>query len=131
MIMIDWVSIVRHSRRRFSNYMVARAPVRIKKRRHAPHSAPVAAHTPASSTAHSPQDDRRQYTCCCTHVSFSHFQNNIWIMRRARIEMCPRHISIWSFPYVHLLRVFISKKKHNFSIKNNKIRQEYALFDCF
>lgn len=53
-IMIDWVSIVRHSRRRFSNYVGARAPLRIKKRRRTP-------------TA-SPTNDRAQYSCCCTHV---------------------------------------------------------------
>ncbi|XP_055682471.1 disks large 1 tumor suppressor protein isoform X4 [Lutzomyia longipalpis] len=51
--MIDWVSIVRHSRRRFSNYVGARAPLRIKKRRRTP-------------TA-SPTNDRAQYSCCCTH----------------------------------------------------------------
>lgn len=32
--MIDWVSIVRHSRRRFSDYMVA-VPIKIRKRRRA------------------------------------------------------------------------------------------------
>ncbi|XP_033241218.1 disks large 1 tumor suppressor protein isoform X31 [Drosophila pseudoobscura] len=31
--MIDWVSIVRHSRRRFSNYMGSRSPVRMRRRR--------------------------------------------------------------------------------------------------
>uniref|UniRef100_A0A6P4F9Q0 Disks large 1 tumor suppressor protein isoform X24 n=1 Tax=Drosophila rhopaloa TaxID=1041015 RepID=A0A6P4F9Q0_DRORH len=31
--MIDWVSIVRHSRRRFSNYVGARSPVRMRRRR--------------------------------------------------------------------------------------------------
>lgn len=54
--MIDWVSIVRHSRRRFSNYVGARAPIRMKKRRQTP-------------TAHT-DDHNRQYSCCCTsHVS--------------------------------------------------------------
>ena len=33
--MIDWVSIVRHSRRRFSNYMYA-APSRVRRRRKRP-----------------------------------------------------------------------------------------------
>lgn len=59
--MIDWVSIVRHSRRRFSNYVGTRAPIRMKKRRRTPPSVPA--------TANSPQEDRLQYTCCCTHVS--------------------------------------------------------------
>lgn len=31
--MIDWVSIVRHSRRRFSNYVGSRSPVRMRRRR--------------------------------------------------------------------------------------------------
>lgn len=68
--MIDWVSIVRHSRRRFSNYVGTRAPIRMKKRRRAPNSVPVSAPPPPtiSSSTHSPQDDH-QYTCCCTHVS--------------------------------------------------------------
>lgn len=61
--MIDWVSIVRHSRRRFSNYVGTRAPIRMKKRRRTPPSVPA--------TANSPQEDRLQYTCCCTHVSWS------------------------------------------------------------
>lgn len=64
--MIDWVSIVRHSRRRFSNYVGARAPIRIKKRRRTPNSTPI---PPSSSNAHSLQEDRLQYNCCCTHVS--------------------------------------------------------------
>ncbi|MPC86912.1 hypothetical protein E2C01_081751 [Portunus trituberculatus] len=33
--MIDWVSIVRHSRRRFSNYMYA-VPTRVRRRRKRP-----------------------------------------------------------------------------------------------
>lgn len=61
-IMIDWVSIVRHSRRRFSNYVGTRAPIRIKKRRRTPQP---------SSQASSPHGDRHQYSCCCAHVSFS------------------------------------------------------------
>lgn len=65
-IMIDWVSIVRHSRRRFSNYVGTRAPIRMKKRRRTPPSGQS-----SSTAATSPQDDRHQYTCCCTHVSFS------------------------------------------------------------
>lgn len=70
MIMIDWVSIVRHSRRRFSNYVGTRAPIRMKKRRRTPISVPPSVPpAPALSSASSPQDDRHQYTCCCTHVS--------------------------------------------------------------
>ncbi|XP_022209277.2 disks large 1 tumor suppressor protein isoform X27 [Drosophila obscura] len=38
--MIDWVSIVRHSRRRFSNYMGARSPVRMRRRRRQQLTAP-------------------------------------------------------------------------------------------
>lgn len=64
--MIDWVSIVRHSRRRFSNYVGARAaPIRIKRRR-SPDTPTIPS---SSSTAHSLQDDRIQCNCCCTHVS--------------------------------------------------------------
>lgn len=61
--MIDWVSIVRHSRRRFSNYVGARAPIRIKKRRRTPNSSSI---VPSTNSHH---DDRPQYNCCCTHVS--------------------------------------------------------------
>lgn len=73
--MIDWVSIVRHSRRRFSNYVGTRAPIRMKKRRRTPNPIPIAAPT-VTSAAHSPQDDRHQYTCCCTHVSLFSSQFN-------------------------------------------------------
>lgn len=70
-IMIDWVSIVRHSRRRFSNYVGTRAPIRMKKRRRAPPiqaaSATTAQVPPVIS---SPHDDRHHYTCCCSHVSY-------------------------------------------------------------
>lgn len=60
--MIDWVSIVRHSRRRFSNYVGTRAPIRMKKRRRTPTSvSPISSH-----------EDHFQYSCCCTHVSFIH-----------------------------------------------------------
>ncbi|XP_049312189.1 disks large 1 tumor suppressor protein isoform X21 [Bactrocera dorsalis] len=41
--MIDWVSIVRHSRRRFSNYVGARSPVRIRRRRRQLVAPPLAA----------------------------------------------------------------------------------------
>lgn len=64
--MIDWVSIVRHSRRRFSNYVGARAPIRMKKRRQTPNPSHV---TCMQANLHSPQDDRLHYNCCCTHVS--------------------------------------------------------------
>lgn len=59
--MIDWVSIVRHSRRRFSNYMGGRAPMRMKKRRRTPIT---------YATSSSPNNNRSQYSCCCSsHVS--------------------------------------------------------------
>lgn len=66
--MIDWVSIVRHSRRRFSNYVGTRPMIRMKKPRRTQHPAQI---TPpcVTTAAHSPQDDRHHYTCCCTHVS--------------------------------------------------------------
>lgn len=51
--MIDWVSIVRHSRRRFSNYVGGRAPGMRMKRRRRPTSSPAT---------------DRGYSCCCTHV---------------------------------------------------------------
>lgn len=66
--MIDWVSIVRHSRRRFSNYVGARAPIRIKKRRQSPNPTHVA-HCTKTTPLYSPQDDRLYCNCCCTHVS--------------------------------------------------------------
>lgn len=65
--MIDWVSIVRHSRRRFSNYVGTRAPIRMKKRRR----------TPPSAAAGSPHEDRFQYSCCCTHVSLEGDWENV------------------------------------------------------
>lgn len=67
--MIDWVSIVRHSRRRFSNYVGGRAPIRMKKRRRPP---------PPSTS--SPTDDRNQYSCCCTNVSDNNTFNYIFYM---------------------------------------------------
>lgn len=70
--MIDWVSIVRHSRRRFSNYVGTRVPVRIKKRRRT---------SPTSSMASLPHDDQHQYTrCSCTHVSFPIFLFIFWAL---------------------------------------------------
>lgn len=69
-IMIDWVSIVRHSRRRFSNYVGTRAPIRMKKRRRTPPSAAATGTGPNVS----PHDDRYQYSCCCTHVSLKMFR---------------------------------------------------------
>ena len=59
--MIDWVSIVRHSHRRFSNY-VGNRPVRMKKRRR----------TPPTYLATTPTDEGHHihYTCCCTNVSY-------------------------------------------------------------
>lgn len=60
--MIDWVSIVRHSRRRFSSY-VGNRPIRMKKRRRTP--------PPAPHIASSPTDDGHHlhYACCCSNVS--------------------------------------------------------------
>ncbi|XP_043660088.1 disks large 1 tumor suppressor protein isoform X6 [Drosophila teissieri] len=46
--MIDWVSIVRHSRRRFSNYVGSRSPVRMRRRRR-------------QLTAPPPQQQQQQY----------------------------------------------------------------------
>lgn len=87
--MIDWVSIVRHSRRRFSNYVGTRAPIRMKKRRRTPNPVPVSAPpAPALSTAHSPQDDRHQYTCCCTHVSYSLFPTSLIRAGPFQCEQC-------------------------------------------
>lgn len=84
--MIDWVSIVRHSRRRFSNYVGTRPAIRMKKRRRTPNPAQIAPPS-ANTAAHSPQDDRHQYTCCCTHVShlfrfFPYFSNSF----RSRVQ---------------------------------------------
>lgn len=69
--MIDWVSIVRHSRRRFSNYVGSGRPIRMKKKR------PLSA-TPKPPSAHnqyprqSPNSPvaTSSYACCCSsHVS--------------------------------------------------------------
>lgn len=59
-IMIDWVSIVRHSRRRFSNYVGTR-PMRMKKRRRTP---------PSHISSGSPTTGSH-YSCCCSNVSCS------------------------------------------------------------
>lgn len=77
------MSIVRHSRRRFSNYVGTRAPIRMKKRRRTPPSAPS-----SSAGATSPQDDRHQYTCCCTHVSSL---NSVALLGFSSIERTKRH----------------------------------------
>lgn len=63
--MIDWVSIVRHSRRRFSNYVGSGRPIRTKKSR--PLSA---APKPIIATGAPQSPPARNYSCCCaSHVS--------------------------------------------------------------
>lgn len=77
--MIDWVSIVRHSRRRFSTYVGGRAPIRMKRRRRTPVNT---SHNLASvgAGATSPQHERSHYTCCCTQVSLLQFGICLWGM---------------------------------------------------
>ncbi|XP_068141332.1 disks large 1 tumor suppressor protein isoform X25 [Drosophila tropicalis] len=53
--MIDWVSIVRHSRRRFSNYVGSRSPVRMRRRRRQ-----LTAPPPATAAATSQQQQQQQ-----------------------------------------------------------------------
>ncbi|KRF98853.1 uncharacterized protein Dwil_GK16229, isoform B [Drosophila willistoni] len=54
--MIDWVSIVRHSRRRFSNYVGSRSPVRMRRRRRQ-----LTAPPPATPAATSQQQQQQQH----------------------------------------------------------------------
>lgn len=69
--MIDWVSIVRHSRRRFSTYVGGRAPIRMKRRRRTPVNTSHNNATGSTGTgATSPQHERSHYSCCCTQVSY-------------------------------------------------------------
>ena len=79
--MIDWVSIVRHSRRRFSDYIFT-VPTKIRKRRR------VKRHT--NSTLSSPNDrdtisrsknDRSICECYWTHVSSNASKRNVLITR--------------------------------------------------
>ncbi|XP_017487574.1 PREDICTED: uncharacterized protein LOC108375925, partial [Rhagoletis zephyria] len=65
--MIDWVSIVRHSRRRFSNYVGARSPVRIRRRRRQL-VAPPAAAAPAAATAQTPTTGKHACNSATTPV---------------------------------------------------------------
>lgn len=60
--MIDWVSIVRHSRRRFSNYVGSGRPVRTKKKRPLSNTPPKQYY---QSSPNSPPQGTN-YTCCCS-----------------------------------------------------------------
>ncbi|XP_017121681.1 disks large 1 tumor suppressor protein isoform X21 [Drosophila elegans] len=83
--MIDWVSIVRHSRRRFSNYVGARSPVRMRRRRRqltAPPSQQQQQQQQQQQEQHQSRDRQKKdkekervnesgggsrYACCCAN----------------------------------------------------------------
>ncbi|XP_034119378.1 disks large 1 tumor suppressor protein isoform X23 [Drosophila albomicans] len=82
--MIDWVSIVRHSRRRFSNYVGSRSPVRMRRRRRQlaapPAAQPLQQQQPQQqqqqhkSRAQEKKEkdsdgdgDGSSYVCCCSN----------------------------------------------------------------
>lgn len=71
--MIDWVSIVRHSRRRFSDYMFA-GPAKIRKRRRAKRHANSTPSSPNNRGANNAisrnfESGRGVCECCWNHVS--------------------------------------------------------------
>lgn len=87
--MIDWVSIVRHSRRRFSNYVGSRSPVRMRRRRRQL-TAPPPQQQQQQQQYHQQQQQQPQqhksraqekrekddadggsgsYVCCCSNVN--------------------------------------------------------------
>lgn len=71
--MIDWVSIVRHSRRRFSDYMFA-VPIKIRKRQRARrHTNPKLVllydHDVNNAISHNSQNSGDGCECCWSHVS--------------------------------------------------------------
>lgn len=78
--MIDWVSIVRHSRRRFSNYVGGRAPIRMKRRRRTPvNTSHPFGGGGATVIKTSPQHERSHYSCCCTQVSGNFFEVVLYV----------------------------------------------------
>lgn len=78
--MIDWVSIVRHSRRRFSNYVGSRSPVRMRRRRRQLTAPPPQQQQQQQHKSRAQEKREKElydgdidggsgsYVCCCSNV---------------------------------------------------------------
>lgn len=131
--MIDWVSIVRHSRRRFSSY-VGNRPIRMKKRRRTP--------PPHIS---SPTDDGNHlhYSCCCSNVSVllpTHTINSHWYSRITStvnlLSLSAKLIyasllgashSVQIYPILTIFFTFLSLQSQHFKIEDEKHQQQQRI----
>lgn len=69
--MIDWVSIVRHSRRRFSDYVYG-VPIKVRKRR-TKRSCHSGEHVNRNAVTRAAKQSSNFCGCCWNHVSLSEF----------------------------------------------------------
>ena len=82
--MIDWVSIVRHSRRRFSDYMFT-VPAKVRKRRrvkrHTNSTLSLPNDRDTNNTISRSKNNRSVCECCWNHVSSNANKRNALITR--------------------------------------------------